>query len=99
MLKTIFKAKPKKRIELLKSADDELFRCICECSLNTIKSNVPLTDAQFKKLSPHKKLLRFLANKRIKLKSKRLKLVKQSGGFLLTLLAPILTTIIASMLK
>jgi hypothetical protein len=99
VLKKLCKSSPHMRISILKNADDELVRCLCECALNTIKNNVALTDRQFKKLSPHKKILRFLANKRIGLKTKKVKIIKQTGGFLLPLLVPILSSIIASMIK
>jgi hypothetical protein len=99
-LKKLLKCRPKKRTDILKNADDDLIRCICECSANTIiYRNVPLTESQLKKLSPHKNILRYLSNKRIGLKKKKAKIIKQSGGFLLPLLAPILTNILLSILK
>jgi hypothetical protein len=98
-LKKLFKCRSKKRKDILKNADDDLIRCLCECSANTIiYRNVPLTETQLKKLSPHKNILRYLSNKRIGLKKKKSKIIKQSGGFLLPLLAPILTNILLSML-
>lgn len=99
ILKKLVKCRSKKRKDILKNADLELIRCLCECSLNTIYKNVPLTEPQLKKLRPHKNILRFLASKKINLKKKKSKIIKQSGGFLLPLLIPIITNVIASMLK
>lgn len=98
ILKKLVKCYSKKRKEIIKNADTELMRCLCECSANTIYRNVPLTKTQLKKLSPHKKILRLLANKKIGLKNKKSKILKQSGGFLLPLLLPIITNILASII-
>jgi hypothetical protein len=97
-LKILAKCRSKKRNDILKNANDELIRCLCECSSNTIYKNVPLSESQLQKLCPHKNILRFLANRRIGLKKKKLKIIKQRGGFLMPLLVPILTSIIASMI-
>lgn len=73
---------PKKlRKELLKKVPASCIKAICECSFNTLKGHVPLTKHQKGKLSPYKRTLRQLANKRLTLGTKR-KLVIQKGGFL-----------------
>lgn len=98
-LKALVKAKPKERRHILKQPGDELTKCLCECALNTLNSNVTLTAAQFKKLSRHKRILRLLADKKVSLKSKKKKILKQAGGFLVPLLVPILTTVLELLVK
>ncbi|KAF4529188.1 hypothetical protein B566_EDAN017653 [Ephemera danica] len=63
ILRRLSKSKPKVRKEILKHADKELVRCICECAHNTIYNNVPVTEPQLKRLSRHKRMLRRLAKK------------------------------------
>jgi len=99
ILKKLAKVSPARRKKILAEADDELLCCLCECALNTLKNNVALTNTQFKKLGRHKKILRLLANKRISIKSKRKKILKQAGGFLLPLLVPILTSVLSILVK
>lgn len=88
----------KERKKLLKGASDETVKCICECALNTLRSNVPLNEDQFRRLRRHKHTLRFLADKRVSLSNKKKK-VKQAGGFLIPLLVPIIGSIIAAVIQ
>lgn len=92
------KADSKKRKKILDGANDETIKCLCECALNTLKSRVPLDEGQFRKLRRHKHTLRFLADKRVSLANKKKK-VKQAGGFLLPLLAPIIGSILAAVIQ
>lgn len=48
---------------LLRAADKNLVRCICECILNILKGNIVLPGKDKKKLSKHKKVLRKLVDK------------------------------------
>ena len=96
ILRKLSKSKPKVRKEFLKHADKELVRCICECAHNTIYNNVPVTKPQLKRLSRHKRMLRRLAKKGESWKKKKQAIVRQKGGFLLPLLAPILGTFLSS---
>ena len=85
-------ASPKKRKNILKHADKELITCLGECALNVLKGRVHLIPSQKKKLSPHKTHLRALADKK-STHAKRKQLLIQKGGFLGSLLAPILSTL------
>ena len=96
LLRRIGKSNPRARKALLKNVDKEMVQCICECAHNTIYSNVPVTKPQFKKLSRHKRLLRQLAKKGESWKKKKKVILRQSGGFLLPLLAPILGSLLGS---
>lgn len=92
VLHVLKKAAPKFRKQLLKQADKELITTICECCLNVIKGHVRLTTGQKKKLAPHKKHIRQLADKKLS-HTKRKRLIIQKGGFLGALLAPVLKTL------
>lgn len=73
---------------MVKSASSDLIKCLCECSMNILKGNVPISPAHKRRLSRHKKDLRFLAKRGNKIQSK--KRVLQKGGLLPALLAPLL---------
>ncbi len=84
MLQLLAKAKPPLVKTIIRAADKDLVHCLCECALNVIKGNVPLSPAQIRKLTPYKTGLREVVKKRVALKKK--KQVLQRGGFLGTLL-------------
>jgi len=84
---------PKKlRKQFIEKVDKQYIKTICECCLNTLKGNVPLTTQQKKKLSKHKGALRQLSNRRLALSKKR-KIISQKGGFLNILIPSVLSVI------
>lgn len=88
-LKVLKKAKPKLRKSFLEAADKDLICCIAECCHNILQGNVQLSPESKRRLKRHGNHLRQLASKRVSLRKKRSLLV-QKGGFLPTLLVPIL---------
>ena len=68
--------------------DRNLIDCLCECSKNILKGNVPLKRAQLEKLRREKHNLRLLALKRTPLRKK--KKILQKGGFIGLVLGPAL---------
>ena len=70
-LKVLCKASPKQRCGIIEGANNELIKVICECALNCLKGNVPLTTAQRQKLCRHKQKLQTLADKKYPIKKKR----------------------------
>jgi len=76
--------------KLIKDCDRKLIECFCECSKNILKGNVPLKQAQMKRLRREKNL-RALALKKTSLKKKRK--ILQKGGFIGAILPPILTVL------
>lgn len=98
VLKMLAKGDYRKRRKIIEGASDETLMCLCECALNTLKSNVPLTDDQFRRLRRHKHTLRLLADKRVSLPKKKQK-IKQAGGFLGPLLLPVLGSVIAALIQ
>ena len=96
-LKVLNKASAKQRQGIIEGANNELIKAICECALNCLKGNVPLTPAQKKKLIRHKGKLRSLANKKCPIAKKKA-ILKQKGGFFSALLGPLIAGI-ASLIK
>ncbi|KAK7482154.1 hypothetical protein BaRGS_00026619 [Batillaria attramentaria] len=82
------KAKPRTLKSIIKAADKDLVDTLCECGLNALKGNVPLSPTQKKKLGKYKSVLRALAKKGTPLQKK--KALLQKGGFLGALLGPVL---------
>lgn len=98
MLRWLSKANPKARKVVLRSADRDLVDCLCECALNILNGNVPLTQAQKRRLSKYKLVLRRMASgKRSSLKAKR-RLI-QTGGFIAGILPVVLKALTPLLLK
>lgn len=90
--------KYKRRKEILQKGGKDLTSCICECVLNLIKGNVPLTRKQFLRLKAHRQSLESLINKRVAAK-KKYKIIQQKGGRLFPLLfTPIIKALAGSVL-
>lgn len=93
------KARPSERKRLIESADDDLILTLCECSLNCLNNNIPLSKPQFTKLRRHKNILRRLVKRTgDSIRKKRNFLKKQSGGWILPLLVPILTSLFSNLI-
>ena len=88
---------PKHCIHILKSADNELIKCICECALNVLRGNIPLEPAQKNTLRKYKKQLRQLSSNN-PLTQKR-KIIQRGSGFLPFLLAPIIAALGPTLFK
>lgn len=96
VLRFLHKAKPQYRKAILKAADENLVRCLCECVHNTLKGRVRLSSVQQKKLSKHRNILRRLARKGESLKVKKKFIIQKGGAFLPLLLAPLITGVLGS---
>ena len=88
MLQWLSKAKPPVIRTIIKGADKDLVNTLCECGLNVLKGNVPLSSTQKKRLVRYKTVLRTIARRNTSLKQK--KALLQKGGFLGALLGPVL---------
>ena len=93
LLTALYHATPKKRKDILSHGSPDFIQTLCEIALNLLKGNIPLSPSQLKKLKRQKKAIRLLANKNVSLTSKRQTLKKQSGGFILPLLAAVVPMI------
>jgi len=86
------------RKKLLTSLSDEcLYKALNEIAVNTIKGNVKLNKSQKTQLRKYKTNLIGLS-KKTNNKSRKIKLIKQSGGFL-PILIPAIASIIGSLIK
>lgn len=83
----------------LKKCSKNTIKSLCECVLNLLKGNIPLTQYQKRKLKPHKRSLRKLADKSIPLYKKRRLLVNQKGGGFLSVLLPAAISVISSLIN
>jgi hypothetical protein len=77
---------------ILSNCDRDLVNCISECVLNVLNGNIALTGCDSRKLRKHKLALRKLVDKQVSLQGKK-RIIVQSGGFLLPLLAAVLPTL------
>lgn len=100
VLHALYHLSKDQRKAVLKKANRNLVKGICECALNTLKGNVPLNAAQKVKLKKHKSVLRRLSDTQsIKgWKNKKRLIVQKGNGFIGALLAPIIGTIISALI-
>lgn len=84
------------RKHLLKKLPTRSVKAVCECSLNVLKGNIPLSSHQKKSLSKYKSTLRKIGNKKGSLLQKK-KLIVQNGGFL-NILIPAALTVLTSLI-
>lgn len=87
----------KLRKQLLEKISLQCIKAICECCVNTLKGNIPLTVDQKKSLSKYKGTIRTLADRKITLFKKR-KLVVQKGGFL-GILLPVALNVLSGIIN
>ena len=78
--------------EFIKNSSKDFIRALCEVCLNTLQGRVPLTPAQKKKLARHKTSMRKLVKHKVGVEHKR-KLL-QKGGFITSLLAPLIGSLL-----
>ena len=95
LLKLISKSKKPKLI--LKKCSSSVIKTLCECAINVLRGNIPLTKSQKNRLSTHKRSLRKLSNKKIPLYKKRQLLVQRGDGFL-SILLPTAISVISSLI-
>jgi len=93
MLRVLCKSSPKFARDIIKTAENDLIKCICECSHNLLRGNISVSSKQKSKLKRHKKALRDIAKKKVRLKRKR-KII-QTGGFLAPLLSAVVPAIMS----
>ena len=98
VLQVLAKAKPATLKAIMNQPDKDLVHCICECTHNILRGNVPLTKAQKIKLMWYKQELRALDKKGTSQKRKQ-RILQTGGGLLPALLAPLLTPVIAPLAK
>src|ERR1700678_4585789 len=80
---------PKCQKAILSHSKADLFDCICDCALNILKGNVPLSAKEKKNLTPFRNTLYNLAGDKPK-STRKCILLNQKGGFLSFLIKPVL---------
>lgn len=97
VLKKLCKCDKKVQKTLLVEGGKPLQHCLRECAVNLLSGTVPLNKQQFKKLKRHRKLVRELSKRNTSHK-KRIE-IEQKGGFLASLLLPIIGSIAGAAIK
>ena len=97
LLAAVQAADPKTRVGILRSAPDEFIKTLLEVVLNLLAGNIPYTKKIYNKLRRHKTQLRNLRSKQKgSVANMRRSFLKQKGGFLPFLLAPLIAGGIAT---
>ena len=92
-LQALKKAKTKKKRQLLLEAGGyPLVKCIGECCHNILHSGVPLSEPVRQHLKKHAKHIREVGDRKVGVKRKK-EILLQHGGFLPTLLVPIISAV------
>ena len=92
-LKVLSTSKPHQVKALLKVADDDLIKSVCECVYNVLKTTVPVTPRKKQQLAEHKSALLTLADKEVPFSKKRKVLEQKGGNFLSLILPPVLSVL------
>ena len=91
LLKLLKKCKNKNQIKVvLELADNDLIRCICDCTNNILLGNVKLSKKNKKNLENKAKHMRELLKPKKGIKKKRKYLIQHGGFILPALLTPII---------
>lgn len=98
MLFVLKKAKKKLCNNILKAADTELIKALCDCVMNVLNGNVQTGGAAKRRLSKYKKELRTIASSKRNLASKRRLIIQRGGLFLPTLLNTLLNGVVGAYL-
>lgn len=89
---------PKYRKQLLKHADPELVRCICQSASKVLDGTIPITSKDKSKLKKYKRILRLLGNSKKSVSAHKKVIVQSGGGFLLGLI-PAVVGALASLIR
>lgn len=84
------------RKAILRNADETLIKCICECALNTLNGNVPITEEKKKKLRKYATILRKLSENKGTWSKKKKFLIQKGGGAFLSILLSVVGSVLAS---
>lgn len=97
MLYVLKKARPNLRNAIIKNADPEVIKTLCEITLNTLKGNHMPHGKIYNSLCKYKKSMRTLVKAKRSVPSQR-KILIQRGGFLPVLLGSVLSGVIGSLI-
>ena len=94
LLQLLANGSSRQRTALLRQANPQLVHCLCECALNVLRGNIPLTPTQKIGLKRYKTQLRYLVDHKQSLKHKKQQLTQRGGGAFI----PALLKVVLSML-
>ena len=97
VLKRLSRLGDRAKREYVRKCDKEFVNCVSECAKNVIKVNVLLNDRQMKNLRRKRNDLRELSSKKTSLRKKRR--ILQKGGFLTSLIPPVLAALTGLLMK
>lgn len=83
------------RKEVLNKAHPCMIQLICEMGLNILKENILLSEHQYERLKPYKRMLLRLCHPGKSLKQRKKILIKAIGGFLPKVLPAVLSAVSA----
>ena len=89
--------KAKKKSAFLKKCPNSVIKGICECAVNLLRGNIPITKQKKNKLVSYKRTLRRLGDRKVPLFKKRRLLVQKGEGFL-SILLPAAVSILSSLI-
>ena len=98
MLNAIHQCTPDERKQLLRVAKPELIHAICDCIVNVVYGKVPISNYNKCQLRKKVTVLKKLSSSKEAAAKKKKLLIQHGGGFLSTILGPVLKTIAGAVL-
>lgn len=92
-LRKLYKLSRHDKRKTLELADKSEVSCLCECVVNLLAGNIPLSTKQKNSLRKHKHILRKIGDKKRSIVSKKRVLIQSGGSFLLALLPAAISAI------
>lgn len=89
-LKALHCCSKSEKTHLIKAARPEAVNALCDCIKNILNGTVPIDGGNKNKLKKKKALLRKLSDRKTKSSDRKKILVQQGGGFLNSILGPVL---------
>lgn len=94
VLRQLCRCNKKVRKQILEQGGKPLQLSLRECALNLLKGNIPLSKRQINRLKKHKNQLREISKRSTS--QKRRFQIEQRGGFLASLLVPIVGSLVGA---
>ena len=98
MLNALNECSPAERKQLLRIARPELIHAICDCIVNVVYGKVPINNYKKCQLKKKVAVLKKLSSSKEPAAKKKKLLIQHGGGFLSTILGPVLKTIAGAVL-
>ena len=92
-LQAINSADKNQRAVLLQNASPCLIQLLAECGLNVLKGNLKLSDDQYERLKPHRRMLLNVSKSKATVDERRNTFLKKRGGFLPVILPILLSAL------